>query len=242
MIEATTQTQGHTREYLGPTLIAVIATACLPLLGILAIAARPVLAVGLAALLIAVLVRIAFHKQITSWLAARDAHSYCGMQVPCDVALDTGHCWAWLNDEVVVGADDFVQNVLGPIDQVELPQAGRHVDRGEPLFVLRHANRQVQLAAPVTGTVVGVNESLREHPEMVNAEPFERGWVVRIRGENLSEDRRHLLIGRQAWRWFRQEVDYLLRSLPSGSDALYRRIDDSAWKVIGRSLNAQHAA
>lgn len=245
MIEAPIQDQWRPREWLGPVAVAVAAVVCLPLLGFLVFAARSALPAAIGALGVLIVLRVVFHKPIGEWFAMRRAarETYRGVRLHEDVALDPGHTWAWLADEVVVGADDLVPKVLGPIDQVDLPAEGRHVERGQPLFSVRHGERRIDLNAPVSGTVVGINTALREHPELINANPFEQGWVVRIRSENLPEDRRHLLIGRKAWTWFREEVDFLFRTLPAGDASdLYRRIDDSAWSALVRSLGARRVA
>lgn len=244
MMQATTQTHWQARELIAPTAFALLVVACLPILGALALFARPVL-LGIAGLLIVgVAARLCFQGHVERWQQAREhRHDYRGMKLPDAVALDTGHSWASLADETIVGADDYVQQVLGPIEQIDLPSTGVHVDRGQKLFCLRHGARSIDLPAPVSGTIVGINERVREHPEIINAHPFEEGWVVRIRSENLSDDRRHLMIGRKAVEWTRKEVDYLLRALSQGDGAeLYARIDDSAWNVIRRSLGGRSAA
>lgn len=245
MIEAPVQDQWKAREWLGPAAVAVAAVVLLPVIGFLVFAARSVLPAAIGALLVLIVLRVVFHKPIGEWFTRRRAarETYRGVRMPEDVALDPGHTWAWLADEVVVGADDLVPKVLGPIDQVDLPVEGRHVERGQMLFSVRHGDRSIELPAPVSGTVVGINAALREHPELINANPFEQGWVARIRSENLPEDRRHLLIGHKAWAWFRAEVDFLFRSLPAGDTSdLYQRIDDSAWSTLVRSLVARRVA
>jgi len=247
MIEATTQHGWQARKCIAPAAFALAAAVALPILAVLAFLARPVLLVLLGLLLAAAFVRATFHEHVRArWVRRRVAsHVYRGVHMVGGVALDPGHCWARVepNDQVVVGADDFVQTVLGPIDQVELPAVGARVDRGQKLFSLRRGGRRIELPAPVSGTILGVNDALRAQPELINAHPFQRGWIVVIRGEHLPEERRHLLIGRGARRWFHQEVDFLFRLLPAGDgDDLYRRIDDLAWSVLHRSLCARRVA
>jgi len=111
---------------------------------------------------------------------------------------------------------------------------------------LRRGERCVEVRAPLSGTVVAANEALREHPRLVNDDPFERGWAVRIRADKLQKDEAPLLRGSQARSWFRQEIDRLLTTvlgghpafqpaLPDGGtfvDGLYREIDDETWKKL----------
>jgi hypothetical protein len=97
----------------------------------------------------------------------------------------------------------------------------------------------------VSGTVVTTNQALLQRPEIINEEPFTGGWAVRLRPDNVREDRQRLLQGKQARGWFCHEIDRLIGTvlsekavmpvLPDGGTLvpdLYRQIDDSTWKKL----------
>lgn len=246
----------HVSECIIPGIIALALVACLPLIGMVAFALRGFIVGGVLLVIVVAVGRCLLYPRLWEcWKTALAPETdYQGMRLVHDVAIDRGHCWAWwdgLDNQVVVGADDIVQATLGPVDEVSLPHVGRRVERGEPLFRLRHAGRSIELPSPVSGAVVASNQVLREHPDSINSNPFSGGWIVRISAENLQEERRHLLIGRRALRWFRREVDMLLRLLPpippvipsigpgvGGMQGarLDLRIDDSAWEFLKRAL------
>jgi glycine cleavage system H lipoate-binding protein len=152
--------------------------------------------------------------------------------------------------QIMVGADDLLPAVLGPIESVELPSAGRHVVRGDVLFRLRRGGRAVEVPAPMSGTVVGSNEALAREPELVNADPFQRGWAVMLSGApGMAHERRGLRRGQEAKTWFRAEVDKLLATVladraavPAMADGglvagdLFRRIDDNTWPHVTAAL------
>ncbi len=242
----TSRTRLHMRECVIPGAIALAVVVCLPLVGLVALAVRPVLIAGLLLVFALAAARCVMGGCVRSWFARLTAPEveYRGMRLARDVAMDRGHCWAWVDGEVLIGADDVVTSVLGPVDEVGLPYVGRRVERGEPLFRLRHGDRTIDLSSPVSGTVVASNEALREHPDLVNEHPYGEGWVVRIRGDRLEEERGRLLLGRDALRWFRGEVDWLLRLLPPAraEGRVDERVDDASWGVLRRAFaSGSHA-
>lgn len=194
---------------------------------------------------------------VRAWLDAKidgQVH-YKGLRLVSGIDLHPNHSWArilfW---HVVIGADDLVQAALGPVQAVDLPPVGKRVEEGDRLFLLRRGNRCVEVKAPFTGTVLARNEMLMKHPGFVNAEPFHRGWAVRLRPENVSEGRRRLLHGDEARTWFGREIDRLMTSLHADPEVkacladggalvqdLYRHIDDDAWQRLTESFFAPKA-
>lgn len=113
------------------------------------------------------------------------------------------HTWALVGsaEEVTVGADDFAQKILGDLSDVELPVLGSNVKQGEVYASLRRGGKTLPQIAPVSGTIVGVNEKLASKPGLVNSSPLEKGWIVKIAPVHLSREIRNLLKGIVADRW-----------------------------------------
>ncbi len=110
------------------------------------------------------------------------------MEFKSEVRYQKTHEWAGKSeDEVIVGISDYAQNTLSDIVYVELPEVGETVDKGDQLCVVESVKAAGDVYAPVSGVVVAVNESLEDEPEIVNAEPFENGWLVRIKPSNPDE-------------------------------------------------------
>jgi glycine cleavage system H protein len=103
------------------------------------------------------------------------------MQVRDDLRYTRDHEWVRVEQgEGVVGVTDFAQESLGDVVFVELPAVGATVEQGKAFGVVESNKSVSDLFAPVSGTVVGVNEALKEHPEAVNQDPYGAGWIVRI--------------------------------------------------------------
>jgi glycine cleavage system H lipoate-binding protein len=228
------------------TIVAVV------VLAVLSVAMRPLLMVGLALGAAVMAVIWAVNPRFRDWFAAagEEQVEFNGLRLATDVALHSGHGWATLaRKEVAVGADDFVQATLGPVETVELPAVGSRVAQGERLFSLRRGLRSVAVRAPLSGTVIGRNEELLARPQTVNEAPFTRGWAVRIQPDNMPAEAGRLRCGKEARDWFRAEIDRLMTTalandphmptLPDGgtiSGDLYRHIDDDAWQELKRAF------
>jgi glycine cleavage system H protein len=221
----------------------------LPLAAFIGVFARlPLLLAVALALAIAVVVA-AFSPAFRDWLTAEvdQEISYNGLRLATGVATSPYHSWARLtSSEAKVGADDLTQAVLGPIERVELPIVGDHVERGQPLFRLRHGQRSVDVRSPVSGEVVDTNRRLLRTPGLVNQEPYASGWAVRMRTDRRPNGQRGLFRGKDARAWFRLEVDRLLAALTPGvpalpdggviSQQLHLQIDDDSWDRMRRSF------
>lgn len=90
----------------------------------------------------------------------------------------------WLRTEAgegVVGITAFAADELGDVVFVELPDVGRKLEKDETFGVIESVKTASDLFAPVAGEVLAVNEALGDAPELVNSEPYEGGWMIRLR-------------------------------------------------------------
>ena len=107
------------------------------------------------------------------------------MDVPETLRYSADHEWLRTEgDEAVVGITAYAADELGDIVFVELPEIGRTLTKDETLGVIESVKTASDLFAPVAGEVVAVNEALGDAPELVNSEPYEGGWMVRLKLED----------------------------------------------------------
>jgi glycine cleavage system H protein len=103
------------------------------------------------------------------------------MPYPADRKYTKDHEWIRLDGEVAeIGITDFAQDQLGDVVFVELPNPGRKITAGESFGSIESVKAVSELFAPMSGEVVEVNSTLKDHPETVNAKPHET-WMVRVR-------------------------------------------------------------
>jgi glycine cleavage system H protein len=99
------------------------------------------------------------------------------------------HEWIRVEDGDVyaVGISDFAQGQLGDVVFVELPETGKALAKGAQAAVVESVKAASDIYAPVTGTVVGVNEALTAEPGLVNTDPTGKGWFFKIKAGNTAE-------------------------------------------------------
>ena len=101
------------------------------------------------------------------------------MKVPDDLKYTEKHEWAKAEgDKARVGITDFAQHELTDIVYVELPAVGKEYKKGDVLAVVESVKSTSDMFAPVSGTVVEVNKSLDEKPEVINKDPYGAGWLA----------------------------------------------------------------
>jgi glycine cleavage system H protein len=103
------------------------------------------------------------------------------MNFPEELRYTKEHEWLRIEGaEGIVGITDFAQDSLGDVVFVELPAVGTTLAQGQAFGVVESNKTVSDLFAPVAGRVVAVNDTLRERPEQVNAEPYASGWMIRV--------------------------------------------------------------
>src|SRR6056297_2045077 len=110
------------------------------------------------------------------------------MNYPEDLKYTEEHEWVLVEEgTATVGITDFAQNALGDVVFVELPEEGAKVETGKSFGVVESVKAVSDLYAPVSGTIVEVNDELPDTPEIVNSSPYEDGWMVKIKLEDPAE-------------------------------------------------------
>jgi len=100
------------------------------------------------------------------------------------------HTWVKLSGKskkVKVGITDYAQDSLGDIIYIELPEVDTHVDADTDMAEIESTKTSSPVIVPVSGMVVEVNEELIDHPEIINEDPYGKGWIAVIEMDNLSE-------------------------------------------------------
>ena len=99
------------------------------------------------------------------------------------------HEWIFVDDAAVglVGISQHAADSLGDVVFVDLPQVGDNVEQFGKLGEIESVKAFSELFSPVSGAVVEVNESLIDAPDLINENPYESGWMVKIQLSDLSE-------------------------------------------------------
>jgi len=110
------------------------------------------------------------------------------MNFPANIKYTKDHEWIRIEGEVgFIGITDYAQGELGDIVFVELPAAGKKVVAGQAFGTVEAVKAVSDLFAPLSGEVLEVNKKVHDTPEVVNKDPYEQGWMIKVKLEKTSE-------------------------------------------------------
>ncbi|MEP6568203.1 MAG: glycine cleavage system protein GcvH [Acidobacteriota bacterium] len=108
--------------------------------------------------------------------------------IPDDLHYSKDHEWVRVEENVaIVGITDYAQDALGDVVYVELPKAGDDFAANEAFGSVESVKSVSEVFSPVSGEIVGLNETLADTPEKVNQDPYGEGWMIRVQMTNAGE-------------------------------------------------------
>jgi glycine cleavage system H protein len=109
--------------------------------------------------------------------------------IPEDLRYTAEHEWVAgdAGEPLRVGITHYAQEALGDIVYVQLPEAGTVVKAGEAFGEVESTKSVSEIYAPLSGTVVETNDLLADAPELINTDPYDAGWLVKIEADDYSD-------------------------------------------------------
>ena len=108
--------------------------------------------------------------------------------IPDDLHYSKDHEWVRVEGNIaVVGITDYAQDSLGDVVYVELPRVGDDFAANESFGSVESVKAVSEVFSPVTGEIVGINETLADAPEQVNTDPYGAGWMIRVQMSKPGE-------------------------------------------------------
>jgi CheY-like chemotaxis protein len=169
--------------------------------------------------------------------------------IPGGVLVSAGHCWVSLAEDgtAKIGVDDFARKLLGRVDAIALPEAGKSVKAGQALFSVSQGNRHAQFHAPLSGKVVSANRELRRDPGMFEGQPYGKNWICVVEGQDLDAELPKLKIGKSAVAFFQEEIERFrafLQKLSGGEIpdpatfciGAMEKLDDAQWETAAQEF------
>lgn len=174
--------------------------------------------------------------------------------IPKGYFVSRAHAWIEVlgGGKARIGIDDFIQKLVGTLDEVIPIPPGTTIRKGDPLMTLRKGGRVLVIPSPLSGTVEAINTDLIGNWSLVNQDPYDNGWVVLLEPTNLAEELPSAAIATAATQWLRTEIsrfrDFLngLRSpQPAGATLLDGGVpvagvlsmtDDETWNRFGHEF------
>jgi len=109
--------------------------------------------------------------------------------IPSELKYASSHEWARLESDgtVTIGVTDHAQEELGDVVFVELPDVDDELEAGDDAGVVESVKAASDIYAPISGTVVAINEALEDTPDLVNGSPYVDGWMYKLAPADAGE-------------------------------------------------------
>ncbi len=120
-------------------------------------------------------------------------------KIPSTLLYTNDHEWAMVEPDgnVLIGVTDYAQRRLHEVVFVDLPKVGSQVEQRGLLGTVESVKAVSEVFSPVSGEIIQVNDLLEKSPELINQDPYGKGWIARIRPKNLQNDISQLLNAEQ---------------------------------------------
>lgn len=112
------------------------------------------------------------------------------MEIPKELLYTEEHEWVLLDDInniATIGITDYAQSELGDVVFVELHNVNDEIKQMDPFGTIEAVKAVSDLFSPVSGVIVEVNTLLQDQPEIINQDPYDKGWMIKIQPSDLSE-------------------------------------------------------
>ncbi|MCS7115811.1 MAG: glycine cleavage system protein GcvH [Nitrososphaerota archaeon] len=130
-----------------------------------------------------------------------------GYEVPEGLYYTKEFGWIKIEgDKVRVGITDYAQKQLREIVYAELPSPGTIIKQGEPYGTVESVKAVSDLAAPISGTVEEVNEEVQSKPELLNEDPYGKGWLLVVKPSNMQAELANTMDFNQAVEWHKSLI------------------------------------
>jgi glycine cleavage system H protein len=111
------------------------------------------------------------------------------MNIPENIKYTKDHEWIRIDSEntYVIGITDYAQGELGDIVFVEIETKGEKLNKGDVFGTIEAVKTVSDLFMPVSGEIVEVNEEINDTPEIINKDPYNKGWLIKVKIDNVAE-------------------------------------------------------
>jgi len=133
------------------------------------------------------------------------------VDIPIGLYYDKTHTWAYMEKDgmVRIGIDDFLQHITGPITRVKMKSTGEKIRKGKEVLSIIQKGKQLDIHAPVSGTIKKQNKALTKSSSLINSSPYSDGWVYMIEPTNWIKEIQYLITGNKYKEWLKSEFSRL---------------------------------
>jgi glycine cleavage system H protein len=131
------------------------------------------------------------------------------LRIPMGLFFSKNHTWSHLDNSGTarIGLDDLLLHITGDVKLNALKVQGEKVKRGEVLAEIYRDGKNLRILSPLTGEITGVNEMLNEVPDLLNKDPYGKGWIYKIKPSGWIAETSSCLLAEDAVAWSKKELE-----------------------------------
>jgi len=131
------------------------------------------------------------------------------LRIPQGIFYNKAHTWTHLEKlgTAKVGLDDFLQHVIGEVKFTNLKNPGEIIRKGDVLTEIHQDGKHLKVFSPISGSVLSINTSLYENPGILNEDPYESGWIYKIKPTNWIAETNSYFLAEDATNWLTKELE-----------------------------------
>jgi len=165
------------------------------------------------------------------------------LKVPEGLYFNRNHTWTFLekNGTAKIGVDDFLVHITGEIKMNPIYDEGDFIKKGDLIAMADKGGKVLRIYSPVSGTITVTNPLLNEESSIVMEDPYDRGWIYRIKPSNWIAETSSLYMAGEAIAWTKRELekfrDFLARSMKSHTPEMSFVTLQDGGELIDRPLS-----
>jgi glycine cleavage system H protein len=131
------------------------------------------------------------------------------LKIPLGLFFSKNHTWTHLENSgnARIGLDDLLLHLTGEVELNNLKTNGDNVKRGDLIAELNKDGKKLKILSPVSGVIVSTNQLLSEEPDLLNDDPYGKGWIYRIRPSDWVSETSSYYLAEEAVAWSKKELD-----------------------------------
>jgi len=145
------------------------------------------------------------------------------LRIPQGLFYNKNHTWAHLEESGAarVGLDDFLQHLTGEVKFTDLKNPGEIISKGDLLTEIDKDGKHLRVFSPISGEILKTNPILNENPEILNEDPYQKGWVYKVKPSNWMDETNSYYFAEDATNWLTTELERFKDFLMVGSMRKY---------------------
>ncbi|PLX20454.1 MAG: hypothetical protein C0599_09045 [Salinivirgaceae bacterium] len=130
------------------------------------------------------------------------------LKIPMGLFYSKNHTWMQLEKSgfAKVGLDDLLMHITGEVNVYNLKNAGDKVNTGDIIAQIEQNGKQLEIKSPISGKIQSINKSLNKNPEIMNEDPYGKGWILKIKPEKWIAETKSCLVAEDALEWSKKEL------------------------------------